>query len=270
MEILNTFSDRALRMSIDEAVLDCSDSGTIYKSWKKLAEAIKREIREKTGLTCSIGIATGMTLAKMGSEFQKPDGLTLIHPGKETEFLAPMPVETIPGIGPRARENLHRLGFRKIADLQKADMEILSAALGKWGVRIHDLVRGIDNDEIVSTHDRKSFGEERTYEIDLDTVEQVEAALHDIAEDLSNRLSRKNTSGRTLTVKIRAADFHTITRSQTLPVPVHSAASLFEHAWTIFNRNMTAEKIKQEKIRLLGIQLTQLYMAKTGEQLWLF
>lgn len=270
MEILNTFSERALRMSIDEAVLDCSESGIIHKSWKKLAMAIKHEIREKTGLTCSIGIATGMTLAKMGSEFQKPNGLTLIQPGKEIEFLAPMPVETIPGIGPRARESLHRLGIRKIADLQKADMEILSTALGKWGVRIYDLARGIDNDEVVSTHDRKSFGEERTYEIDLETLGQVEDALHDIADDLSHRLSRKNISGRTITVKIRAADFHTITRSQTLPVPIHSAANLFEHAWVIFNRNMTNEKIKQEKIRLLGIQLTQLYMAKTGEQLWLF
>lgn len=270
MEILNSFSDKALRMSIDEAVLDCSDSGTIYKSWKKLADAIKHEIREKTGLTCSIGIATGMTLAKMGSEFQKPNGLTMIQPGREIEFLAPMPVETIPGIGPRARENLHRLGFRKIVDLQKADMEILSAALGKWGTRIHDLVSGIDNDEVISTHDRKSFGEERTYQIDLETMEQVEKALLEIAEDLSQRLGRKNISGRTVTVKIRAADFHTITRSQTLPVPVHSGANLFEHAWAIFNRNSTPEKVKHEKIRLLGIQLTQLYMAKTGEQLWLF
>ena len=270
MEILSTFSERVLRMSIDEAVLDCSESGMMHKSWRNLAMAIKREIHEKTGLTCSIGMATGMTLAKMGSEFQKPDGLTLIQPGKEIEFLAPMLVETIPGIGPRARESLHRLGFRKIADLQKADMEILNTVLGKWGVRIHDLVRGIDNDEVVSTHDRKSFGEERTYPIDLETIEQVEAALQDISDDLSHRLNRKNISGRTLTVKIRVADFHTITRSQTLPVPVHSAANLFEHAWAIFNRNMTAEKVKQEKIRLLGMQLTQLYMAKTGEQLWRF
>lgn len=270
MEVLATFSEKHLRMSIDEAVLDCSESGQIYETWKKLGLAIKKAVRDKTGLTCSLGIATGMTLAKMGSEVNKPDGLTLIHPGKEAEFLAPLNVETIPGIGPRAKESLHRLGIRKIADLQKATPEVLSQALGKWGARIYDLVRGMDNDEVVSTHERKSFGEERTYENDLDSLAQVEEALREIAEDLAGRMGRKNISGRTLTVKIRFSDFHTITRSQTLPVPVRSAANLVEQAWLIFQRNVTEETVKKEKIRLLGIQLSHLYMAKVGEQLWLF
>lgn len=270
MEVLGVFSERLLRMSIDEAVLDCSESGARYTTWKKLGLAIKQAVHEKTQLTCSLGIATGMTLAKMASELQKPDGLTLIHPGKEAEFLAPLNVETIPGIGPRAKESLHRLGIRKIADLQKADPATLSAALGKWGTRIYDLARGIDNDEVISTHDRKSFGEERTYQTDLESVEQVESALCEIADDLSQRLARTNIAGRTLTVKIRYADFHTITRSQTLPVPVRSASALFEHGWSLFQKNVSADSVKAQKIRLLGIQLTQLYMAKPGEQLWLF
>lgn len=270
MEALAPFSEKHLRMSIDEAVLDCSESGVQYETWRKLGLAIKKAVHEKTGLTCSLGIATGMTLAKMGSEFRKPDGLTLIHPGKEAEFLAPLAVETIPGIGPRAKENLHRLGIRKIADLQKATPEVLAQALGKWGARIYDLVRGVDNDEVVSAHERKSFGEERTYETDLESMDQVEEALREIADDLSARMGRKNISGRTLTVKIRFADFHTITRSQTLPVPVRSAAGLFEHARSIFRKNVATEKVKEEKIRLLGIQLSHLYLAKPGEQLWLF
>ncbi|MFO1471191.1 MAG: DNA polymerase IV [Turneriella sp.] len=270
MEVLGNFSEKLLRMSIDEAVLDCSESGARYETWKRLGLAIKTAVYEKTQLTCSLGIATGMTLAKMGSEMQKPDGLTLIHPGKEAEFLAPLKVETIPGIGPRARESLNRLGMRKIADLQKADVATLSAALGKWGGRIYDLARGIDNDEVISTHDRKSFGEERTYQTDLETPEQAESALAEIADDLSQRLARKNIAGRTLTVKIRFSDFHTITRSQTLPVPVRSASALFEHSRAIFHKNVSAETVKVQKIRLLGIQLSHLYMAKPGEQLWLF
>jgi nucleotidyltransferase/DNA polymerase involved in DNA repair len=270
MEVLSQFSEKYLRMSIDEAALDCSDSGERFETWKKLGLAIKLSVFEKTGLTCSIGIATGMTMAKMGSELQKPDGLTLIHPGKEAEFLAPLTVETIPGVGPRAKESLHRLGLRKIADLQAASLDTLVAALGKWGARIHNLARGIDNDEVAATHDRKSFGEERTYEADLDNLGAVEAALVDIAEDLSGRIGRKNISGRTLTLKIRFADFHTITRSQTLPVPVRSAASLKEHAWALFQKNVEASVVTTEKIRLLGIQLSHLYMAKPGEQLWLF
>lgn len=270
MEVLGQFTEKLLRMSIDEAVLDCSQSGDRFATWKKLGLAIKQAVREKTGLTCSLGIATGMTLAKMASEVGKPDGLTLVHPGKEAEFLAPLPVETIPGIGPRAKESLHRLGYRKIADLQQADPNVLSTALGKWGVRIAELIQGIDSDEVVSTHDRKSFGEERTYETDLDTPEQAEQSLAGIAEDLSARMERKNISGRTLTVKIRFGDFHTITRSQTLPVPIRSAQSLHEHAWLIFRKNVSDEKIRIEKIRLLGIQMSHLYMAKPGEQLWLF
>jgi nucleotidyltransferase/DNA polymerase involved in DNA repair len=98
----------------------------------------------------------------------------------------------------------------------------------------------------------------------------VEAALSEIADDLAGRMSRKNISGRTLTVKIRFADFHTITRSQTLPVPVRSATNLWEHAWKIFQKNVSEQKVTQEKIRLLGIQLSHLYLAKVGEQLWLF
>lgn len=270
MEVLGNFSEKLLRMSIDEAVLDCSESGARYETWKRLGLAIKQAVYEKTQLTCSLGIASGMTLAKMGSEMQKPDGLTLIHPGKEAEFLAPLKVETIPGIGPRARESLNRLGMRKIADLQKADVATLSAALGKWGGRIYDLARGIDNDEVISTHDRKSFGEERTYQTDLETPEQAESALAEIADDLSQHLARKNIAGRTLTVKIRFSDFHTITRSQTLPVPVRSASALFEHSRAIFHKNVSAETVKVQKIRLLGIQLSHLYMAKPGEQLWLF
>jgi len=270
MDVLASFSDKYLRMSIDEAVLDCSENGEKFETWRKLGNAIKKSVRDKTRLTCTIGIATGMTLAKMGSEFKKPDGLTLIHPGKEMEFLAPLAVETIPGIGPKAKESLHRLGMRKIADLQVASADDLSRALGKWGARIYELARGIDRDEVVDSRDRKSFGEERTYETDLETLHAVDAALREIADDLSSRMARKNISGRTLTLKIRFSDFQTITRSHTLPVPVRSATSLYEHAFSLFNKNVAAEKVRDEKIRLLGIQLSHLFMAKSGEQLWLF
>lgn len=270
MEALGNFSETLLRMSIDEAVLDCTESGQRFKTWKKLGQAIKAEVLRQTSLTCSLGIATGMTLAKMASECNKPDGLTLVSPGKETLFLGPMRVETIPGVGPRARESLHRLGLRLISDLQQADREILISALGSWGGRIFEIANGIDTDPVVTTHERKSFGEERTYVTDLDNLAEVEAALREIADDLALRMQRKNVSGRTLTVKIRNSEFHTITRSRTIPMPVRSSPALFEHAWELFKQNIAAEKLEKEKIRLLGIQMSQLYLAKTGEQLWLF
>ncbi len=270
MEILGRFSETFVRMSIDEAVLDCTEGGQRFKTWKQLGQAIKNEVLRATSLTCSLGIATGMTIAKMASECNKPDGLTLVSPGKEKLFLGPMRVETIPGIGPRARESLNRLGLRLISDLQTADIETLTNALGSWAGRIYDLANGTDTDAVVTTHTRKSFGEERTYLTDLDNFTDAQTALREIADDLAQRMQRKNVSGRTLTLKVRAADFHTITRSRTLPIPIRSSPALFEHAWELFTQNVTGERLAKDKIRLLGIQMSQLYLAKSGEQLWLF
>lgn len=270
MEVLAEFSDRLLRMSIDEAVLDCSETGAKYGTWKNLGAKIKEAIRSKIGLTCTIGIASGKTLAKMATEIKKPDGLTLVHPGKEREFLAPLPVEAIPGVGPRAKETLNRLGLRKIGDLQTSQADQLGAELGKWAQRLLAIANGIDDDEVETTHERKSFGEERTNQADLENLSQVQAAFTEIADDLARRLASKNTSGRTITIKVRFADFHTITRSQTIPVPARGSQTLFETAWRLFTQNVSEEKLAREKIRLLGIQLSNLYTAKPGEQLWLF
>jgi nucleotidyltransferase/DNA polymerase involved in DNA repair len=270
MEVLAEFSDRLLRMSIDEAVLDCSETGARYGTWKKLGTRIKEAIYHKTGLTCTIGIASGKTLAKMATEIRKPDGLTLVHPGKEREFLAPLPVEAIPGVGPRAKETLNRLGLRKIGDLQAAQADQLGAELGRWAQRLLAIANGIDDDEVETAHERKSFGEERTYQTDLATPTEVRAAFAEIADDLARRLGSKNTSGRTITIKVRFADFHTVTRAQTIPVPARTSQTLFETAWRLFEQNISAQTLANEKIRLLGIQLSNLYSAKAGEQLWLF
>lgn len=270
IRVLSGFSDTLLRMSIDEAVLDCSHLGDIFGTWSKLGLAVKNQVREKTHLSCTIGIATGRTLAKMATEIQKPDGLTLVHPGKESEFLAPLAVEAIPGIGPKAKQSLNRLGFRKIADLQKAELSLLTQTLGKWGEKLFYLVQGNDDDTIILEHERKSFGEERTFETDLSTLEDAQNALRTIAEELATHMRHKNISGRTVTVKIRFADFHTITRSQTYPMPIRSAPILEEVALQIFNRNVDTATASTEKIRLLGIQLSHLYTAQVGEQLWLF
>ncbi|GAB4430838.1 MAG: DNA polymerase IV [Turneriella sp.] len=270
MEVLAEFSDRLLRMSIDEAVLDCSESGKAYGTWKNLGMAIKAAVRSKIGLTCTIGIAAGKTLAKMATEIKKPDGLTLVHPGREREFLAPLPVEAIPGVGPRARETLNRLGVRKISDLQSAQADQLGAKLGKWAQRLLAIANGIDDDEVETTHERKSFGEERTYQTDLATLAEIRAALTEIADDLARRLNSKNTSGRTIAIKVRFADFHTITRAQTIPVPARGSQALFETAWRLFSQNISEQNLAREKVRLLGIQLSNLYTARQGEQLWLF
>lgn len=270
MAILSEFSDRLVRLSIDEAVLDCSESGKKFGTWRKLGSAIKAAIRSKLELSCTIGMASGKTIAKMASETGKPDGLILVPPGKEAEFLSALPVEAIPGVGPRAKEALHRMGLRQIADLRSASPFTLIAALGRWAARLHDLANGIDTEPIDTSHERKSFGEERTYDTDLALRDDVHSALSALAEDLALRLESGGVSGRTITLKIRFADFLTITRSQTIPVPTRSVELLLATAWRLFCDNVSEERLQTEKIRLLGIQLSKLYTASPGEQLWLF
>ncbi|MBV6494629.1 MAG: DNA polymerase IV [Turneriella sp.] len=270
MNSLQGFSDKLLRLSIDEAVMDASLQGIKYGTWKILGEAIKKAIFEATGLTATAGIATGRTLAKMASEIKKPDGLYLVPPGKEKEFLAPLKVEAIPGVGPRAKEILNRVGVHIIADLQKLNAETLVGVLGKWGMRLYELAQGIDNEPIETSRTRKSFGEECTYDTDLASWDNVNAALADLATSLTRSMSRKKISGRTMTLKIRFADFHTITRSQTFPVPISDAGTMQSRAQELLARSVTHAQVEKEKIRLLGIQMSHLFSEKVGEQLWLF
>lgn len=270
MEILSQFSDRLLRTSIDEAALDCSLTGKPFRTWRNLGAAIKQAVFKGTGLTCSVGIADGPTLAKIASEFHKPDGLTLLLPRNGRDFLAPLPVEAIPGVGPRAKDALNRLGIRRIADLQTAELSAVTEAVGKWAQRLQAIARGIDDEQIVTGQDRRSIGEERTFESNFDNRADAEMALHRIADELAGRMQHAGVSGRTVTLKLRFADFHTITRSQTIPVPVRSSEALFETALRLFRQNVSEAKINQEKIRLLGIQMSNLYTAAPGEQLWLF
>lgn len=270
MEVLSGFSERTVRLSIDEAVLDCSNAGKKFGTWKSLGRAIKDAIKKEIGLSCTIGIATGKTLAKMACELHKPDGLTLVPPGQEKAFLAPLPVEAIPGVGPRAREILQRIGIHKIADLQQANLDLLVAHLGKPALELWQLACGIDNSEVIAHFERKSYGEECTYDKDLSQPEEVAQALKDLAEQLEYRLAEDNVSGRTVTLKVRFADFRTITRAQTVPVPIRTAPFLEEAAWRIFRLHVSGSQLREDRIRLLGIQLSNLYRMRKGEQLWLF
>ncbi|MCK9308165.1 MAG: DNA polymerase IV, partial [Methanoculleus sp.] len=160
MAILRRHADRFEQVSIDEAYLDVSGAGG-FAAAEALAAAIKREIREEEGLTCSIGVAPGKVVAKIASDYRKPDGLTVISPGEVVGFLAPLPAAKMPGVGAKTGEDLQRMGIRTIGDLSRRDVQDLTARFGRHGVLMHRLARGTDDAEVQGREGYKSVSREK-------------------------------------------------------------------------------------------------------------
>ena len=167
MEIAKSAAERFEQVSIDEAYLDISMTRD-YTSARATAVALKEAIRNKTGLTCSIGVAPSKVVAKIASDYRKPDGLTVVEPGCVSGFLSPLPVGKIPGVGRKSRGTLHQLGVRTIGDLSRIDVQELIALFGKWGAVIHDLSLGTDDREVRQEEGYKSISREITFENDTD------------------------------------------------------------------------------------------------------
>jgi DNA polymerase IV (DinB-like DNA polymerase) len=214
MEIAKNIAERFEQVSIDEAYLDISDQGD-YSAARAKAVVLKEAIRNKTGLTCSIGVGPSKVVAKIASDFRKPDGLTVVEPGHVEEFLSPLPVGKIPGVGKKSREVLYNLGIRTIGDLARVEIQELIALFGKWGAVIHDLAQGTDDREVKQEEGYKSISREITFENDTDDEVVLERTLDDMAADLHAVLIDDHLRFRTITVKLRDERFQTLTRSRT-------------------------------------------------------
>ena len=214
MDIARNVTERFEQVSIDEAYLDISSVGD-YASARTTAVALKEAIRKKTGLTCSIGVGPSKVVAKIASDYRKPDGLTIVEPGCVSEFLSPLPVGKIPGIGKKSRETLQQLGIRTIGDLASIDVQELTGLFGKWGAVIRDLAQGIDDREVRQEEGYKSISREITFENDTGEESVLLRNLDDMAEELHAVLINEHLRFRTITVKVRDENFHTRTRSKT-------------------------------------------------------
>jgi DNA polymerase IV (DinB-like DNA polymerase) len=214
MEITREAAELFEQVSIDEAYLDISPAGD-YSSARAKAAALKKAIRNKTGLNCSIGVGPSKVVAKIASDYRKPDGLTVVEPGSVREFLSPLPVEKIPGVGKKSRETLHNLGIRTIGDLARIDVQELIALFGKWGAVIHDLAQGTDDREVRQEEGYKSISREITFENDTDEKTVLVQTLDDMAGELHAILVNEHLRFRTITVKVRDEHFQTLTRSKT-------------------------------------------------------
>ena len=254
LEIFRNYTDLVEPLSIDEAFLDVTTDKKNIGSATIIAREIKREIKDRTGLTASAGISVNKFLAKIASEIKKPDGLFVIKPEEAEEFIEKLPIEKFYGIGKVTAERMHRMGVHHGSDLKKWDLVSLVRNFGKVGVFYYDIVRGIDERPVEADSERKSIGTEITFEKDLTTRFEIVAELYRIEKELMNRLEEAGTSGRTITLKVKYADFRQITRSKTLQGYVHDFDTLHKEVSEI----RKSLNLEGSLIRLLGVSISNL------------
>ncbi|HKL77335.1 MAG TPA: DNA polymerase IV, partial [Gammaproteobacteria bacterium] len=216
MAIFRDFTEVVEPASLDEAYLDVSDRLAPYASATAVAEAIRSRVRTETGLTVSIGVSNSRLVAKIASDWDKPDGLTVVPPKRVMDFLAPLPVRKLHGVGPATEQVLAGLGIATVADLRARSREALAEALGSIGLTLHDFARGEDDRPVGVPRARKSLGVEDTFQRDLTDGAEMARRLAEMAAHVANQLADRSLVGRTVTVKARYPDFTTVTRSQTV------------------------------------------------------
>ncbi|HEX2121339.1 MAG TPA: DNA polymerase IV [Thermoanaerobaculia bacterium] len=212
-------------LSLDEAYLDVTQELTGIPTATETAETIRREVREETQLTASAGVAPNKFLAKIASDWRKPDGCFVIRPHQVERFLVGLPVRKIPGVGKATEAVLTEMGIATVGDLHRFEQAELVKRFGKWGTRLWELARGIDESPVEPSRKRKSWSSENTFAKDI-TREEVEAWIREQAESLWRSLSERSMRGRTVTVKLRTPDFRTATRQVTPPEVPASAEEI--------------------------------------------
>ena len=266
-EIFRQYTDLVEPLSIDEAFLDVTCDKKNIGSATIIAKKIRAEINSKTGLTASAGISVNKFLAKIASDINKPDGLFIIKPDEAEKFIEELPVEKFYGIGKVTALKMHKLGIHKGADLKKWDMVSLVRNFGKAGVFFFNIVRGLDDRPVETDQERKSVGTEYTYEKDLKTNFEIVAELYRLEKELMERLENAETTGRTITLKIKFSDFRQITRSKTLQNYIRSFKALHKEVTEI---RKTID-LEGSRIRLMGVTISNLETEDNDDrQLYLF
>lgn len=249
MAILREYTARVQQVSIDEAYLDVTSHKTGHIYAQDIAREIKARIHQTTRLTASAGVAPNKFLAKIASDLQKPDGLTIIHPKKVEAFVRQLPVRKVPGIGKVTEEKMKKLGMHTLADIQEKSEKELIQLFGKSGKWFYKIARGVDDREVSNERVWKSVSCEDTFPTDITEFTDMEAELVNLAERLSKRLKKHEFRGKTITLKVTYSDFRKITRSRTLDDFTNEASALSSTAISLLYNGVTSGK----PVRLLGI-----------------
>ncbi len=261
MGMLQTLTPLVQPLSLDEAWLDLSGTERINQGFPALVLArMQKRIEEETGLTISVGLAANKFLAKIASDLDKPRGFSVIGPEAQA-FLACRPVSILPGVGPAFVKSLEKAGLRTVGDIDRADIRMLVTKFGDAGLRLARLAKGEDARSVNPEHERKSISAETTFNTDYARLGDLEDRLWPLCEKVALRARRDGVSGRVVTLKLKGADFRSITRRRTLPAPTQTARTLFAEG-----RQMLDDAAKGDRaFRLIGIGISDLAAISEGE-----
>ena len=259
-EIFFEYTDLVEPLSLDEAYLDVTDNLKGNPSATLIARELKKEVRDKTGLIASAGVSFNKFLAKIASDLDKPDGLSIIHPDDAEQFIEDLPIGKFYGVGKATQQKMESLGIRSGADLKKWDEIELVKKFGKSGHHYYRIARAIDNRAVKSHRIRKSIGKERTFSEDVSDLEWIGTFLTELSGKISDSMEKLNAAGKTVTLKVRYKNFDTVTRSYTYPQFIHTADEIADTARRLLDETDAGAR----EVRLLGISISSLNLHEGG------
>lgn len=263
MAIAKGYADKFEQWGIDEAFLDVSSRTQTREEAETLAKQIKAEIKDKTQLTCSIGVGPNKLIAKVASDYQKPDGLTIVDQEEAEAFLAPLAARKLLWVGRKTEAKLKELGVNTIGELAHFDPSILTAQFGVMGMQMHLMAKGIDKSEVESRVGAKSVSHETTFEIDTADEGVVMQALHALCNEVQKEVAEQRLLFKTVTLKIRYENFETHTRGKTLPFLTNRLHDLEKTAKELLLANLRRDR----RVRLVGVRVSSLVSAEKQKTL---
>jgi DNA polymerase-4 len=249
MSIVDKTSPLVEQVSIDEAYLDMTHQVTEWEAAVEAARGLQRRIKEEIGLSSSLGVATNKLVAKVASDRDKPGGLTVVRPGDEAAFLAPLPVRALWGVGPVTAQKLAEIGVTSVGELAKLPEDILGDRFGRNGLAMAHMARGVDERPVVTEHEVKSVSQERTFSRDIADPEGLRQQLRGMSQGVARRLRRKGLAAETVVIKLRYSDFTTLSRQMRLSVPTDDEEEIYHAAWVLLRRAWQ----RGRPVRLLGV-----------------
>ncbi len=254
-EIFNDFTPLVEGLSLDEAFLDVRGSIRLFGPGVDIGRAIQKRIREEIGINCSVGVSPVKFVSKIASDLEKPNGFVVVGRDEVRDFLAPLPIERLWGVGEVTAERLRHLGITTISQIRSAGESFLTEQFGEHGTHLHRLSRGRDDRAVVPDAGRKSVGHETTFAEDIGNRETLLAVLVDVCEEVARRARRGGHRGRVIVLKVRYAPFETHTFRTTIATVTNSTDDILRTARELFDRSL---KVPPRKVRLLGVTLTGL------------
>ena len=253
-------------LSLDEAFLDVTGSEKLFGTAESIAARIRAEVFAETGLTVSAGVASTKLVAKIASDINKPDGITIVPENREAEFLTHLPIKKLWGVGRKTQETLAILGVHTIGDLARLPLPLLEKKFGKHGKSLHYAALGYDERNVETAHETKSVGHEFTFDTDLTDIISIRRELLELSGMVASRLRRYQFQGRSITLKVKYHDFRQITRSSTIKQHCADSKKIYQEALQLLDKTDAGQK----PVRLLGISISGLQLEGELKQQYLF